>query len=105
MKRREFMKSGLLRLGAGTLGLAGFGQTESNALSSKGDFYVAIGGRDSNPGMASAPFPTRGGARDAVRKIVFAGLTGDILLVIRGGTSQQTKTLTFGPQDSVTEKY
>jgi hypothetical protein len=69
------------------------------------DFYVAPDGKDANPGTAAAPFATVAKARDAVRRNVAAGLTKDILVQIRGGTYHQTETLTFGPQDSGTEKY
>ncbi|MEI6972508.1 MAG: right-handed parallel beta-helix repeat-containing protein, partial [bacterium] len=62
-------------------------------------------GKDSNPGTAAAPFATVASARDAVRGMIKAGLTKDILVEIRGGTYPVTETLTFGPEDSGTEKY
>ncbi|MFZ4398036.1 MAG: hypothetical protein ACOYOU_20680 [Kiritimatiellia bacterium] len=69
------------------------------------DFYVAVSGKDSNPGTAAAPFATVASARDAVRGRIKAGMTKDILVEIRGGTYPVTETLTFGPEDSGTEKY
>jgi hypothetical protein len=69
------------------------------------DFYVAPDGKDSNPGSAAAPFATLTKARDAVRQKANASLTKDILVLIRGGTYQQTQTLAFGPEDSGTAKF
>ena len=69
------------------------------------DFYVAPGGRDNNPGTAEAPFATLMRARDAVRAKVATGLTNDILVLVHGGVYSQIETITFGPQDSGTEKY
>ena len=69
------------------------------------DFYVATKGKDSNPGTAGAPFATLGRARQAVREKVLAGLTGNIRVLIGAGTYEQTETLTFGPEDSGTEKF
>jgi hypothetical protein len=78
---------------------------DSNAGSSEvADFYVAPNGKDSNPGTAMAPFATLAGARNAVRKKISNGLTHNLLVLIRGGTYGQTETLTFGPEDSGTEK-
>jgi hypothetical protein len=69
------------------------------------DFYVASDGKDTNPGTADAPFATLTKARDAVRQKIAGGLTKDILVLIHGGTYQQTETLAFGPQDSGTEAF
>ncbi len=68
------------------------------------DFYVALDGKDTNPGTASLPFATLARARDEVRKKVAAGLTNPVVVLIRGGTYPQTGTLAFGPDDSGTEK-
>ena len=70
-----------------------------------GGLLCCAGGNDSNPGTAAAPFATLARARDAVRRQVAGGLTHDLLVLIRGGTYQQPRTLTFGPQDSATEKH
>jgi len=69
------------------------------------DFYVAANGKDSNPGTAAAPFATLAKARDAVRKRISSGLTGNVLVLISGGTYKQAETLTFGPEDSGTGKF
>jgi hypothetical protein len=69
------------------------------------DFYVAPEGKDTNPGTRVSPFATLARARDALRKKVPAGITSDILILIRGGTCQQIETPTFGPGDSDTEKF
>jgi len=69
------------------------------------EFYVAPDGKDANPGTAAAPFATLARARDAVHQKVAAGLTKDILVLIRGGTYQQAETLAFGSEDSGTERY
>ncbi len=68
------------------------------------DFYVAPDGQDTNPGTANAPFASVSRARSAARQRIAAGLTHDILILIRGGTYQQAETLLFGPEDSGTEK-
>ena len=69
------------------------------------DFYVAPGGRDSNPGTAGEPFATLVRARDAVRQKVAAGLDRDVLVRIRGGVYRQAETLVFGPEDSGTAEH
>jgi hypothetical protein len=69
------------------------------------DFYVASGGKDSNPGTAQEPLATLTKARELVRQRVAAGLTRNVLVLIRGGIYEQATTLDFGPQDSGTEKY
>ena len=86
---------------------AGSGRTEEpmTAPSTQADFHVAPDGKDTNPGTADAPFATVATARDAVRRKIAAGLTKDILVLIRGGTYRQTETLTFGPEDSGTDRF
>ena len=69
------------------------------------DFHVAPEGLDTNPGTAAAPFATLARARGAVRGKIKDGLTKDIVVEIRGGTYPVTETLTFGPEDSGTEKF
>jgi hypothetical protein len=75
------------------------------AAATAADFYVAPGGKDCGPGTAATPFATLAKARDAVRKKVASGLTGNVLVVIRGGTYHQTETLAFGSEDSGTNKF
>jgi len=69
------------------------------------DFYVATEGKDTNPGTAAAPFATLTRARNAAREKVAAGLTRNLLVLIRGGTYPQADTLAFGPEDSGTEEH
>lgn len=72
---------------------------------SAADYFVATDGNDTNPGTETAPFATLAKAREAVRKRVATGLEKNILVLIRGGTYLQTETLTFGLEDSGTEKF
>jgi hypothetical protein len=69
------------------------------------ELHVATNGNDGNPGTAAAPFATLAKAQDAVRAKVAAGLSGDVRVSIHGGVYSLIETLTFGPEDSGTEKY
>jgi len=69
------------------------------------DFTVAVSGKDGNPGTAKAPFATLARAREAVREKIKEGLAKNLVVEIRGGTYPVTETLTFGPDDSGTEKF
>jgi len=69
------------------------------------DFYVAANGKDADPGTAAAPFATVAKARDTVREKIRQGLNKNILVQIPGGTYALAETLTFGPEDSGTEKF
>ena len=73
--------------------------------STSGDFHVASGGGDDNAGTVDEPFATLARARDAVRKRIAGGLTGDVTVLIRGGTYELPETLTFGPEDSGTDEH
>ena len=64
-------------------------------------FYVAPNGSDANPGTEAAPLATVDGARQAVRA-VNKQMTGDIVVVLRGGTYRIDRTLVFLPEDSGT---
>ncbi|MCL5098062.1 MAG: hypothetical protein M1608_11160 [Candidatus Omnitrophica bacterium] len=84
---RDFLSVVLL---SGTIGLTWAVPAENTfaaapAPENKADFYVAPDGKDSNPGNAAAPFATIAKARDAVREKVAAGLTNNVLVLIRGG--------------------
>lgn len=61
-------------------------------------FYVSPTGSDANSGTKAEPFKTLEQARDAVRAINQT-MTGDIEVVLRGGTYPLTKTFTLGSQD------
>lgn len=69
------------------------------------DFCVAPDGNDANPGTIAAPLATLAKARNAVRQKVAVGLTGNVLVLIRGGTYPLTDSLVFGPEDSGTDQY
>ena len=65
----------------------------------QGTFYVAPDGADANPGTEAKPFKTLERARDAVRKLNQA-MTGDIVVVLRGGTHRLGRTLVLDHRDS-----
>jgi DNA-binding beta-propeller fold protein YncE len=69
------------------------------------DFHVAPNGNDSNPGTEAAPFASIAAARDAVRKLVSAGLKKDIRVLIAEGTYEIPETLKFTPEDSGTAEH
>lgn len=83
---------------------AGEPEPSREAAIARADFCVAPDGEDTSPGGGTAPFATLARARNAVREKVAAGLSNDILVLIRGGTYQQNDTLMFEPEDSGTEK-
>ena len=61
-------------------------------------FYVSPKGSDSNKGTEEAPFRTIEQARKAVRAIN-GSMTGDIEVVLRGGTYQLSETVNFDEND------
>jgi hypothetical protein len=108
----ETRRSLLKKLAIGAVGfwsgskraLASYFSENPSSTRGAADFYIAPNGIDSNPGTAAAPFATLARARDAVRKKAASGLTSDVLVLIRGGIYQQSETITFGPEDSGTDK-
>ena len=62
-------------------------------------FYVAPGGSDANPGTEAKPFATLEKARQAVRAIN-KDMTGDIVVVLRGGVYRIDNTVAFDAEDS-----
>jgi hypothetical protein len=84
---------------------AGSADARQPAAPRAADFHVAVDGSDANPGSATAPFATLGGARAAVRKLVGAGLKRDVVVEVRGGTYPITEPLRFGPEDSGTPEF
>jgi hypothetical protein len=62
-------------------------------------FYVAPNGSDDNPGSEAKPFASLEKARQAVRA-VNRPMTGDIVVVLRGGTYAIGQTLVFEAADS-----
>lgn len=78
-----------------------------NAEEAKADFYIAANGSDNWSGTLAAPneqesdgpFATLQRARDAVRDLRMEK-TSDIVVLVREGTYQITKTVVFGLEDS-----
>jgi hypothetical protein len=64
-------------------------------------FHVSLGGSDDNPGTKAEPFASIEKARDAVRQIN-GNMTGDIVVVLKGGTYNLSETVRFDAQDSGT---
>jgi len=69
------------------------------------DFYVAPDGDDADDGSYAAPFATVGRARDAVRQLIAAGLTDDVLVYLRGGAYYLDDAIAFGAEDSGTAEH
>ena len=74
----------------------------SAALAYAGEFYVAPGGSDANPGTKEQPLATLAGARDAVRQAKGKETT-PVTVFLRGGTYCLAEPLLLGPQDSGTK--
>jgi len=68
------------------------------AAATQATYYVSPVGNDENAGSESAPFKTITAARDAVRKIN-GSMSGDIMVILRGGTYAITSPIVFTPQD------
>jgi hypothetical protein len=68
-------------------------------------FHVAPTGRDSNAGDVAAPFASIERAQQAVREKIAPGLTGNVRVLIHGGTYELGKPLVFTPLDSGTAHY
>ncbi|NUQ63189.1 MAG: right-handed parallel beta-helix repeat-containing protein [Pirellulales bacterium] len=64
-------------------------------------FYVAPAGDDANPGARERPLATLAGARDAVRG-VNRNMTGDIVVMLAGGTYPISEPIVFDHRDSGT---
>jgi hypothetical protein len=67
-------------------------------------FYVSPAGRDTNPGTLALPFQTLDRARDAVRAID-QHMTGNIDVILRGGTYTLANTLKLDQLDSGTDGF
>src|SRR5512147_1751784 len=87
-----------IRLGGGADGLKDSGANPSLFI------YVAPDGDDNNPGTLALPLRTVGKARDMVRSLNSA-MTGDINVILRGGTYPQASTLGFTSADSGNNGY
>ncbi|WP_141208680.1 RICIN domain-containing protein [Streptomyces griseorubiginosus] len=67
-------------------------------------YYVAPDGSDANAGTIAAPFKTLQHARDVVRT-VNGNMTGDINVLLRGGTYPVSSTINFTSADSGTNGH
>ncbi len=77
----------------------------SQAQPISADFFVAPWGDDTAPGTLAEPFASVTRARDAVRPLIAAGLTGDITVLLRGGTYPIITPIIFGLADAATPPY
>ncbi len=84
--------------------LAWFAPADAAALQPS-DFVVAPDGSDLNLGTAASPFATLARARDAVRERLGSGWSGDMTVLLRGGTYYLTQPVLFGPQDSAPDGH
>ncbi|MGG1517414.1 Ig-like domain-containing protein [Paenibacillus oryzisoli] len=66
--------------------------------------YVSPSGDDGNPGTLAAPFRTIGRAQSAVRDLN-GSMTGDIHVILRGGTYTLSDKLSFNELDSGSNGY
>jgi hypothetical protein len=66
------------------------------------EFFVARGGRDSNPGTKDRPFATLERAQAAVRNLKRSSglLVNGVAITLRGGIFERSATLTLTSQDS-----
>ena len=69
------------------------------AFQVQAEFYVSPTGNDAHAGTETAPFRTIERARTAVRTLT-SGMTGDIVVYLRGGVHTLANTVTFSTQDS-----
>ncbi|MCE5280078.1 MAG: right-handed parallel beta-helix repeat-containing protein [Planctomycetaceae bacterium] len=69
------------------------------------EIHVAPDGNDANDGSKAKPLASVTAARDAVRKLVAAGLTEDVKVLIAPGRYYLPQGLVLGPQDSGSEKF
>jgi hypothetical protein len=76
-----------------------FAASVAEAAADQATFFVAPGGSDANPGTEAQPFASIERARQAVRS-VNKEMTGDIRIVLRGGTYRIDRTIAFDADDS-----
>ena len=81
----------------GSVAAPGLGETACGAVMKT--FYVSPAGDDANPGTKDKPFGTIGRARDAVRQIN-RNMTGDIVVILGGGTYSISEPIVFDHRDS-----
>ena len=80
---------------------AGSFTQKCTAAAVQNTFYVSPAGNDKNPGTKAAPFKTIQRARDEVRK-VNGKMSGDVEVILGGGTYQLDETLVFDHRDGGT---
>jgi len=90
---------GLLACLTGLIAALAVGQTACGDVMKT--LYVSPGGDDANPGTKDQPLATIGGARDAVRQ-VNRNMTGDIVVMLAGGTYSISEPVVFDHRDSAT---
>jgi hypothetical protein len=93
MIARRAMFAGLVLLTAAA------GLQAEGAAPTQATFYVSPAGSDENPGTEAKPFKTIERARGAVRA-AGARMTGDLVVVLRGGLFRLEQPLQFEPRDS-----
>lgn len=69
------------------------------------ELYVASGGDDGGEGTLERPLASLERARDIVRARIARGLSKPQTIYLRGGVYRLQNTVTFGPQDSGTDRY
>jgi hypothetical protein len=67
--------------------------------------FVAPTGDDAADGSEAQPFRTPGRAQLAVRDIIAAGMTADVLVYLRDGSYEMSSPLNLGPGDSASGGY
>lgn len=101
LSRRQFVKTGAVAAAGITIVPGHLLAGAATAI----EFYVAVNGKDGNPGSKSKPFATFTRARDEVRKLISKGLASNVLIWIGGGIYTLSETLVLGPEDSGNDKY
>ena len=71
----------------------------------RAQFCVSPDGRDTNVGTPAEPFATLACAQQAVRRLVNAGLTEDVVVLVRGGTYVLDEPWVFTPEDGGTARH
>ncbi len=70
-----------------------------SAVASDREYYVAVNGDDAGSGTQAQPLRTLAGAREKVRAIVAAGLTGNVTVNVRGGVYPLAVAIVFDERD------
>ncbi|VGO18025.1 right-handed parallel beta-helix repeat-containing protein [Pontiella sulfatireligans] len=70
-----------------------------SSLAAQTEFYVSPAGNDANNGTLAQPFLSLEKVQETVRTLT-ANMTGDLVVILRGGVYPLTKPLAFAPADS-----